>query len=106
MTVMGYEPSVADIPAIIKIKMREERIKMIFLPINLLYCSLISALFVLVPDMVSVLDVIFVRFYYPLSSFRRENKKIPPSNFSYFSYYPFIPAFFILISDHEKVSPL
>lgn len=60
MTVMGYEPSVADIPARIKIRMREKRIKMIFLPMNFLYSAFISDLIVRVPGIVSVLSVIFV----------------------------------------------
>ena len=59
---MGKEPIVAAIPAIIRIKKREKKINRIFLPINFLYCAFISSLFVRVPDIASVLDVMTVNF--------------------------------------------
>jgi len=59
---MGKEPIVAAIPAIIRIKKREKKINRIFLPINFLYCAFISSLFVCVPDIASVLDVMTVNF--------------------------------------------
>jgi len=56
VTVIGKEPSVAAIPAVIKINKREKRINMIFRPINFLYCAFI-AVPLSVPAEVSVLDV-------------------------------------------------